>query len=63
MEYTVTWTIELDAESFDDAARIALEIQRDKEAVATQFDITAETGEKRNVWASTNENNSRKGGE
>ena len=33
MDYTVTWTIELEADSHEDAARKALEIQRDKDTV------------------------------
>ena len=44
MEYRVTWTINLDAESFEDAARQALEIHRDPTSIATCFAVTDENG-------------------
>jgi len=39
MEYRVTWTIEVDAESEEDAARKALAIQRDVDSTATVFEV------------------------
>jgi len=39
MEYHVTWTIELDAESPEDAAREALRIHRDPDSWATHFEV------------------------
>ena len=51
MEYKVTWTIDIDAESFEDAARQALEIQQDTESIATHFIVQDESGQKREVWA------------
>ncbi len=49
MEYRVTWIIELDADSFEDAANQALEIQRDPESLATHFTITNEHGETQEI--------------
>lgn len=43
-EYTVTWTIQVDADSPEQAARIAGDIQRDPESTATIFHVTDETG-------------------
>lgn len=37
--YTVTWTIDLEANSPVDAARKALEIQRDPGSIATFFTV------------------------
>ena len=37
--YFVTWEIEVDAESHKDAARQALEIQRDPQSTAVVFDV------------------------
>ena len=51
MEYRVTWIIDLDAESFEDAARLALEIQRDRESIATHFIVRDHHGDDREVWA------------
>ncbi len=42
MEYRVTWTIDLDAKSFEDAARLAREIQLDKDSLATHFTVVRE---------------------
>jgi hypothetical protein len=42
--YKVTWTIELDAKSASDAAKQALEIQRDRESIATVFDVQEPSG-------------------
>lgn len=39
-DYRVVWTIELDADTPLDAAKKALQIQRDKKSIATQFDVT-----------------------
>ena len=49
MQYKVTWTIDLDAESFEDAARQALEVQRDPASIATCFTITDENDTRRNI--------------
>lgn len=38
-EYRVTWYIDIYAASPEDAARRALEIQRDPESIATIFDV------------------------
>lgn len=39
MEYRVSWTVELDAESPEEAARLALAIQRDPQSLATHFTV------------------------
>lgn len=39
MEYRVVWTINLDADSPEDAARKALEIHRDLDSLATHFEV------------------------
>ena len=49
MQYKVTWTIDLDAESFEDAARQALEVQRDQASIATCFTITDENGTRQEI--------------
>ena len=49
MEYTVNWKIELDAESFEDAAKKALEIQRDPDSTATHFEVCDEHGRQQEV--------------
>ena len=51
MEYKVTWTIDLDATSFEDAARLAREIQLDPGSLATHFIVTNELGSDREVWS------------
>ncbi len=38
--YTITWEIEFDAESPEEAARMALEVQRDKGSTLLVFDVT-----------------------
>lgn len=38
-EFTVTWTIDLDADSAQEAAQRAREIQRDPESTATFFEV------------------------
>lgn len=49
MEYRVTWIIDLDAESFEDAAREALEIQRDPNSIATHFVVRDENGRTKEI--------------
>lgn len=39
-EYRIEWSIELHADSHEDAARRALAIQRDPESMATVFHVT-----------------------
>ena len=51
MEYKVTWTIDLDAASFEDAARLAREIQLDPGSLATHFIVTDELGADCEVWS------------
>ena len=51
MEYHIVWKIDIEADSFEEAARIARESQRDPYTLATHFEIECETGEKENVWA------------
>lgn len=38
-EYHVEWTIQVDADSAEDAARKALAIQRDPDSIATVFKV------------------------
>lgn len=40
--YTVTWTISIDATTPEEAAKLALDIQRDPFSTATVFDVTDE---------------------
>lgn len=47
--YTVGWFIEIDAESFEDAAVQALQIHRDPESIATSFSVQDDSGDIRNV--------------
>ena len=54
MEYRVTWVIDLDAESFEDAARVAREIQLDPDSLATHFTIRDRHGDDREVWSTQN---------
>ena len=49
MLYRVVWEIDIDAESFEDAARKALEIQHDPVSIATCFVITDEHCNRRDV--------------
>jgi hypothetical protein len=42
--YRVVWEIDVEAESAEDAARQALEIQRDPESTGIIFDVYAEDG-------------------
>jgi len=46
MEFKVTWTIEIEAETMEEAAQQALAIQRDFFSEATVFEVkNTETGE------------------
>ncbi len=38
-QYYVTWEIDLDAESYEDAAAQALVVQRDPDSIATCFEV------------------------
>tara|TARA_B100000767_G_C19524333_1_gene433832 strand:+ start:308 stop:490 length:183 start_codon:yes stop_codon:yes gene_type:complete len=38
--YSVVWEINLDANSYREAAELALEIQRDKDSTALFFEVT-----------------------
>lgn len=49
MQYRVIWEIDLDAESFEDAARLALEIQRDPASIATCFIVVDENGTRQEI--------------
>lgn len=44
-EYTVSWDIQLDAESPLEAAKKAFAIMRDPDSLATCFDVIAPNGE------------------
>ncbi len=48
-EYLIEWTIELDAESPEDAARAALAIMRDPDSQSTVFKVYDESGEYVNI--------------
>jgi hypothetical protein len=45
MEYTLSWTIDVDADSPEEAARKALAIHRDPDSWATHFDVRDDTGQ------------------
>jgi hypothetical protein len=49
MQYRVTWTIDIDADNPEAAAREALEIQRDPMSIAVSFDVTDKNGNKTTV--------------
>ena len=49
MLYRVIWKIDIDAESFEEAARKALDIQRDPTSIATCFTIVDEEGKTQDV--------------
>ena len=51
MEYRVTWTIDLEAESIEDATRLAREIQQKPDSVATNFIVEDRHGNTSEVWA------------
>ncbi len=42
--YCISWTIDLEAETPEEAAEKALKIQRDPESIATVFEVTDDTG-------------------
>ncbi len=44
MEYHITWKIEVDAHSFEDAVLVALDIQRDPNSIATHFNVQNKAG-------------------
>ncbi|SRR5579885_1513013 len=46
VEYRVSWKIDLDADSPEQAARAALRIQRDPTSIATVFEVTPRAGGK-----------------
>lgn len=49
MEYLVTWEIELDAKTPEEAARLALKIIRDEKSLAHVFKVYDENGEEYSV--------------
>jgi hypothetical protein len=49
MEYRVIWTIDLNADSPEDAARQALAIHRDPESIATHFEVKDPEGRTQEV--------------
>lgn len=55
MQYKVVWEIDLDAASFEDAARQALEVQRDQASIATCFTVTNENGIRHDIDITYNE--------
>ena len=48
-EYVVRWKIELEADSPQDAAAQALDIQRDPDSIATVFDVVDPGGASKTV--------------
>ena len=44
MEYHISWKIEVETESFEEAAQIALQIQRDPNSIATLFEVRDASG-------------------
>jgi hypothetical protein len=44
VEYHITWKIEVEAESCEEAVKLALEIQRDPNSIATQFEVRDASG-------------------
>ena len=44
MNYKVTWVIELDAGSPNETARLAREVQSEKDSLATYFSVEGEDG-------------------
>ena len=42
--FCVTWTIDIDAETPEEAAREALKVQRDPQSTATFFDVSDNDG-------------------
>lgn len=52
MEYHVTWSIDLDAHTFEDAVMVALALQRDPNAITTHFQVKNKAGEVRELSVS-----------
>lgn len=44
MEYTVTWIIDIDADTPEEAAALALTIQKQQFSLATIFDVVSADG-------------------
>ncbi len=44
MEYHIIWRIDVEAESFEEAIQIALQIQRDPNSIATLFEVRDASG-------------------
>ena len=42
MQFRVSWKIDIEAESAEEAARAALAIQREPDSIATVFEVKAE---------------------
>lgn len=42
VQFRVSWKIDIEAESAEDAARAALAIQREPDSIATVFEVKAE---------------------
>ena len=55
MEYRVTWIIDIDADSPNDAARLARQVQLDPDSTATHFIVQTEDGHRQEVWTTRNE--------
>ena len=49
MEFLIIWKIEVEAESFEEAVKIALKIQRDPNSIATHFEVKDASGTIRQV--------------
>ncbi|MGH2510639.1 MAG: hypothetical protein ACRDHZ_24970 [Ktedonobacteraceae bacterium] len=49
--YRVRWEIDIDAASSEEAARQALDIQRDPESTATLFDVFEHAQDGSGVWS------------
>ena len=56
MEYHVMWEIDIKADSPEEAARIALDIQRNPESAATVFTVTDEEDEMMKIDPIADEN-------
>ena len=56
MDYHVMWEIDIEADSQEEAARIALDIQRNPESAASVFTVTDEEGEMMNIDPIADEN-------
>jgi hypothetical protein len=49
VEYVVTWTVDITADSPEAAARKALAMQRDPDSIATVFTVLSETGDSETI--------------